>query len=151
MPGLVKKRGVGGWAGVGPGGGVWPVPGQHKAVGGVVEQGALLQDVVVEPTIFSPNGDGINDGVSFRFKVVKVGDASPVEVLIHDLGGRLIRRLVEQRGVSTGTYGLSWDGRDERGAIVPPGVYMARLRVDTDTEGAAIKDEEILRTIALAY
>jgi flagellar hook assembly protein FlgD len=107
--------------------------------------------VVVEPTIFSPNGDGINDGVSFRFKVVKVGDASPVEVLIHDLGGRLIRRLVEQRGVSTGMYGLSWDGRDERGAIVPPGVYMARLRVDTDTEGAAIKDEEILRTIALAY
>ena len=106
---------------------------------------------VVEPAVFSPNGDGINDGVSFRFKVVKVGDDSPVEVLIHDLGGRLIRSLIEQRALSTGTYGMSWDGRNQRGTIVPPGVYLARLRVDTDTEGAAVEDEEILRTISLAY
>ena len=29
--------------------------------------------------------------------------------------------------------------------------YLARLRVDTDTEGALIEDEEIFRTIAVAY
>ncbi len=141
----------GGWQRVDPGEAVETIPGNTTTVVGAVEQGALLQDVVVEPAVFSPNGDGINDGVSFRFKVVKVGDDSPVEVRIHDLGGRLIRRLIEQRGLSTGTYGLSWDGRDERGAIVPPGVYLARLRIDTDTEGAGIEDEEILRTIAIAY
>jgi flagellar hook assembly protein FlgD len=110
-----------------------------------------LQDVTVDPAVFSPNGDGINDEASFRFKVVKVSDDSPVEVLIHDLSGRVVRRLVEQRALSTGIYGLAWNGRDEGGKTVPPGVYLARLRVDTDTEGASIEDEEIFRTIAVVY
>ena len=83
--------------------------------------------------------------------MVKVGDDSPVEVLIHDLRGRLVRRLAEHRGLSTGTYGIAWDGRDEEGVMVLPGVYVARLRVDTDTEGARIDNAEIYRTIAVAY
>ena len=147
----LQNSSVGGWQRVDPGEAVGTVLGNTCSVVGAVKRGALLQDLVVEPAILSPNGDGINDEAFFRFKVVKVGDDSPVEVRIHDLGGRLIRRLVEQRGLSTGTYGLSWDGRDEYEAVVPPGVYLARLRVDTDTEGAAIEDEEILRTIAIAY
>ena len=101
--------------------------------------------------MFTPNGDGINDEASFRFAVVKVGDDSPVEVLIYDLQGRLVRRLAEQRALSTGSYGIAWDGRDEQGDIAPPGVYLARLRVDTDTEGSQIGNAEIFRTIAVAY
>ena len=118
---------------------------------GKVASGPLVQAVSVEPAAFSPNGDGINDEASFRFAVVKVGDDSPVEVLIYDLQGRLVRRLVEQRGLSTGSYGIAWDGRDGRGEVAPPGVYLARLRVDTDTEGAHIGHAEIFRTIAVAY
>ena len=45
---------------------------------------------------------------------------------------------------------IGWDGRDDTGVLVPPGVYYARLRIDTDTEGADI-DEQVLRTIAVAY
>ena len=74
-----------------------------------------------------------------------------MEVLIHDVRGRRVRRLVEQRPASTGIYGMEWDGRDEQGAVVPPGVYLARVRVDTDTEGARIGRAEVLRTIAVAY
>ena len=89
--------------------------------------------------------------MSFHFKVIKVGDDSPVEVLIYDLSGRLVRQLVEQRGVSTGEYGVVWDGRDESGLVVAPGVYVVRLRVDTDTQGARVGAGEVLHTIAVAY
>ena len=146
-----SASGVGGWQRVDPGEAVGEVVSNTTTLVGAVKQGALLQDIAVEPAAFSPNGDGINDQAQFRFKVVKVGDDSPVEVLIHDLRGRLVRRLVEQRGLTTGTYGIAWDGRDEDGATVPPGVYVARLRVDTDTEGARIGDAEIYRTVAVAY
>ena len=146
-----SASGVGGWQRVDPGEAVGEVVSNTTTLVGAVKHGALLQDIAVEPAAFSPNGDGINDQAQFRFKVVKVGDDSPVEVLIHDLRGRLVRRLVEQRGLTTGTYGIAWDGRDEDGATVPPGVYVARLRVDTDTEGARIGDAEIYRTVAVAY
>ena len=146
-----SAEGEGGWQRVDPGEAVAEVVSNTTTLVGKVASGPLVQSVSVEPTAFTPNGDGINDEASFRFTVVKVGDDSPVEVLIYDLQGRLIRRLAEQRALSTGSYGIAWDGRDEQGAVAPPGVYLARVRVDTDTEGSQIGNAEIFRTIAVAY
>ena len=144
-------EGEGGWQRVDPGEAVAEVVSNTTTLVGKVASGPLVQAVSVVPAVFTPNGDGINDEASFRFTVVKVGDDSPVEVHIYDLQGRLIRRLVEQRALSTGSYGIAWDGRDGQGDIAPPGVYLARLRVDTDTEGSQIGNAEIFRTIAVAY
>ena len=141
----------GGWQRVDPGEAVAEVVSNTTTLVGKVASGPLVQSVSVEPAVFSPNGDGINDEALFRFTVVKVGDDSPVEVFLYDLQGRLVRRLVEQRALSTGSYGIAWDGRDEQGAVAPPGIYLARLRVDTDTEGSQIGNAEIFRTIAVAY
>ena len=146
-----SAEGEGGWQRVDPGEAVAEVVSNTTTLVGKVASGPLVQAVSVEPTVFTPNGDGINDEASFRFTVVKVGDDSPVEVLIYDLQGRRVRRLAEQRALSTGSYGIAWDGRDEQGAVAPPGVYLARLRVDTDTEGSQIGNAEIFRTIAVAY
>ena len=146
-----SAEGEGGWQRVDPGEAVAEVVSNTTTLVGKVASGPLVQSVSVEPTAFTPNGDGINDEASFRFTVVKVGDDSPVEVLIYDLQGRLVRRLAEQRALSTGSYGIAWDGRDEQGAVAAPGVYLARLRVDTDTEGSQIGNAEIFRTIAVAY
>ena len=146
-----SAEGEGGWQRVDPGEAVAEVVSNTTTLVGKVASGSLIQAVSVESAAFTPNGDGINDETSFRFAVVKVGDDSPVEVLIYDLQGRLMRRLVEQRALSTGSYGIAWDGRDEQGAVVPPGVYLARVRVDTDTEGARIGRDEIFRTIAVTY
>ena len=144
-------EGEGGWQRVDPGEAVAEVVSNTTTLVGKVASGPLVQAVSVEPAVFTPNGDGINDEASFRFTVVKVGDDSPVEVHIYDLQGRLVRRLIEQRALSTGSYGIAWDGRDGQGDIAPPGVYLARLRVDTDTEGSQIGNAEIFRTIAVAY
>ena len=83
--------------------------------------------------------------------MVRVGDASPAEVLVYDLAGRLVRRLVEQRKVGTGAHTLLWNGRDQAGDIVPPGIYYARLRVATETDGAGVRNAEVLRTVSVAH
>ncbi len=142
---------AGGWQRVDPGEAVAAVISNTTTLVGKVKYGPLVQAVSVVPVAFSPNGDGINDEVSFRFAVVKVSDDSPVEVLIYDLQGRLVRRLAEQRGLSTGSYGIAWDGRDGQGEVAPPGIYLARLRVDTDTEGSQMGNAEIFRTVAVTY
>ena len=111
----------------------------------------LIRDATVRPAAFSPNGDGINDEAAFEFKVVRVGDASPAEVLLYDLSGRLVRRLLEERKISTGVHVLRWDGRDHSGEVVPPGIYYARLRVATETDGAGVSSSEVLHTVSVAY
>ena len=116
-----------------------------------VGRARLIHDAVVRPAAFSPNGDGINDETQFEFKVVRVGDDSPAEVSVYDLAGRLVRRLIERREVSTGAHALRWDGRDQLGEVVPPGIYYARLRVATETDGAGVENAEVLRTVSVAY
>jgi hypothetical protein len=51
--------------------------------------------------------------------------ADPVRILLHDVTGRRIRHL------NSGAVGadpvIRWDGRDDAGKPVPPGVYFYRL------------------------
>jgi hypothetical protein len=55
-----------------------------------------------------------------------LAEAGPVRLGLYDLGGRAVRTLVrDARGAGSCT--VAWDGRDDRGAPVPPGVYFARL------------------------
>jgi hypothetical protein len=50
----------------------------------------------------------------------------PVELTVHDVSGRLVRRL-ESGARQRGTHAVRWDGADSRGRIVPGGVYFVRL------------------------
>ena len=112
--------------------------------------GNLLQGLQ-GPGLFTPNGDGINDAALFEFSVVMVGAGPPAEVEIYDLSGRLLRRIQERRDISAGRYAISWDGLDESGNRVPPGLYTVRLGLDAATEGTGVKDTHAARTIAVAY
>jgi flagellar hook assembly protein FlgD len=82
---------------------------------------------------------------------VRVGDDSPVAATIYDFSGRLVRQIAERRSFSTGEYAIAWDGRNDGGKMVQPGIYFVRLEVQTDIEGAEIKDEAVLRTVAVTY
>jgi len=109
----------------------------------------ILSHVEIAPNPFSPNGDGVNDEISFRFRVFKVNTERAVEVTIHALGGRKIAGLLEQRPSASGEYEIAWDGRDEDGGHVAPGIYIARIRVDVDSEEA--KDAAIHRPVYVVY
>ena len=139
------------WQRVDPGDVLAHVPGNTTTVISSFESQALLTEVAVRPAVFSPNGDGINDRTFFLFKVVRVEDDSPVEASVYYLDGRRVRVLSEQRPLSAGSYEIGWDGRDESGDLVPPGLYCVRLHIRTNTVGAQVKDKTVLRTVAVAY
>ena len=139
------------WQRVEPGEVLAHVPGNTTTVVSSFKPQALLTDVAVRPAVFSPNGDGINDRTFFLFKVVRVEDDSPVEAAVCQLNGRRVRVLGRQRALSAGSYEISWDGRDEDGDLVPPGLYCVRLHIRTNTAGAAVDNKTVLRTVAVAY
>ena len=80
-----------------------------------------------------------------------VRESSAVSANIYDLNGRFVRRLAEQRETSTGSYALQWDGTNDAGKRVPPGLYIITLDVTTNTEGAGLNQKNPIRTIAVAY
>ncbi len=146
-----NESGGGSWQRVDPGDALEHINSNTTTVVSSVANNSLLTDVEVRPAIFSPNGDGINDQTLFAFKVVRVGDDSPVTATIYDFSGRQVRQVTERRAFSTGVYNMAWDGRSDEGVMVRPGIYFVRLEVQTDTEGANVKDEIALRTVAVAY
>ena len=103
------------------------------------------------PAVFTPNGDGVNDELVLRFAVVLVGARRSVEVSVFDLSGRLVRTLRQQEEVGAGEYEIEWDGEDEVGDRVPPGVYGLRFHVAADDDGADLDERDIIRTVAVAY
>ncbi len=146
-----QAGGAGAWQRVDPGDASAAIAGNTTTLVGAFRSVALIDQVEVVPTLFTPNGDGINEQAIFHFRVVRVGDSSPVQVSVYDLGGRLVRLLKEQRPFSTGVYAMGWDGRDGAGRLLPPGIYYARLSIDTEVEGARVGREQVLKVVSLTY
>ena len=103
----------------------------------------LIGDLQVVPSVFSPNGDGINDRVQIRFALFKAVDATP-SVRIFDLAGREVAALVSSGGDVLQSF--SWGGLDASGERVVPGVYVCRIDARADAGQG-----EVIRTIAVAY
>ncbi len=55
--------------------------------------------------------------------------AEPAEValVVLDLNGRIVRRLVPRAVEAAGTHDRLWEGRDDRGRALPAGIYLALL------------------------
>ena len=139
------------WQRVDPGDALASVDSEAITLIGEATGGGLLAGVDLSSPVITPNGDGINDEALFSLNVVRVADGSPVDLQIHDLGGRLVRRITVHGSAGTGLYEIAWDGLDANGLVVPPGIYLARLRVDTDDGGRRLEGREAVRTLAVSY
>lgn len=81
--------------------------------------------------VFTPNGDGINDGLDIGYDLLKLVAPTPVVVEVRDLAGELVREVY--RGLAAaGRHRQRWDGLDGRGQRVAPGVYICRVEVGTE-------------------
>ena len=104
----------------------------------------LVTKLEVGPNPFTPNGDLVNDQLQVSFDVQRLTAFRPIKFEVYDLGGRLLRRI-EQNAVSGG-YSLDWDGKDQKGNLVAPGLYLVRISVDADAASSAL-----VRLISVAY
>ncbi len=58
---------------------------------------------------------------------------SVVRLEVYDVQGRCARILVDGAAEAAGSHGIQWDGRDDSGRRVPPGVYYLHLRAGSGT------------------
>ncbi|HMB69355.1 MAG TPA: FlgD immunoglobulin-like domain containing protein, partial [bacterium] len=57
---------------------------------------------------------------------VRLPGAAAVQAAVYSADGRRLRMLTD-RNLSAGTHVVSWDGRDDAGRAVAPGVYFVRI------------------------
>jgi len=105
----------------------------------------IVRAPYIAPNPFTPNGDGINDAVTFSFDLFLVLNQVDVQVEIYDLSGRRIAQ-VQTGGSTAGNLQIDWDGRDNQGQVAPPGIYLYRLAIDMDDTST-----EHSGTLSLAY
>ena len=74
----------------------------------------------------APNPFNATSGTRLLVEVPEVGDevSRLVRVNIYNVRGTLVRRLLDAP-LQPGRYPVAWDGRDDAGALVPSGVYIA--------------------------
>ncbi len=114
----------------------------------------VLSRVKANPDVFSPNGDGICDYTVIEFVLSKIEEARNVDIKIFDLTGTVVRDLEVDR-LEAGEYTLRalqrvapgfWDGTDDGGDLLPPGIYIYQVKVKTDKESKVSNG-----TVVLAY
>jgi len=106
--------------------------------------GALFAAVRVDPKVFTPNGDGINDVLTVAYKLREVTQPRPIAVHIFNLAGAQVATLDPLRSQS-GEFTRHWAGRGPDGQLLPPGTYIYRLSVD------AIADQHNIGFFSLTY
>ncbi len=66
-----------------------------------------------------------NPSVSGTTLLLNSAVSGEQSLLLQDIAGRVVRRLGSGR-FDAGRRAVAWDGRDDAGRAVPPGVYLAR-------------------------
>jgi len=100
-----------------------PAVGAVREVAG--EPGSARPLRLSHPNPFAPN-----DRLS-----LSLTEAGRVRVRILDVAGRVVRRLFDGHR-EAGTSGITWDGRNDRGQSVTPGIYYALVSSGENRAGS---------------
>nr|MBC8422792.1 hypothetical protein [bacterium] len=73
-----------------------------------------------------------NPATTLAFTLEGDGDAR-TRIDIHDVLGRRVRRLAVG-SLPAGDHAVRWDGRDDAGAALPGGLYLAIVRAGDDAK-----------------
>ncbi|MBV6511732.1 MAG: hypothetical protein FMNOHCHN_01216 [Ignavibacteriaceae bacterium] len=117
----------------------------------------LIIRTTASPNPFTPNNDGRNDETYFQFFLGNIGEPGEyiggqtrkLTIKIYDLTGRLVRDLYDsydKAAAFISDNSIAWDGRDNGGRTVKPGVYLYQIYVESDNGG-----ESVTKTVVVAY
>lgn len=82
-------------------------------------------------TLYGNSPNPFNPETSIRYELAQ---DSPVRLEIYDAAGHRVRQLENAPSRPAGVHEVRWNGRDDRGATVPSGVYLYRLQAGTFQE-----------------
>lgn len=91
----------------------------------------VTEDIIPDPVVFSPNGDGYNDQMTIHFNLRKPGYVANVRIF--DIAGRVVKYLVNNESLaSQGSW--IWKGDSDSGQKLNLGVYIILVEL-YDPEG----------------
>jgi hypothetical protein len=70
------------------------------------------------------------DAINIRWQITDNGYQmieKTIELRVYDISGRVVRNLDELSSVIASQSSVEWDGRDEKGRRLSPGIYFVRL------------------------
>ena len=68
-----------------------------------------------------------NPATEIRFDLPRPGG---VDLVVYDVRGRQVRRLLAGTALTGGPHCVVWDGLSDSGTEVPPGVYLCRIQAE---------------------
>ena len=95
---------------------------------GVVPRALPRTGLTVRPNPFN----AASGAAQIQIDLAKVQHPQALTVALYDLAGRRVRVLWDGRAAEAGRKRLEWDGRDESGRLVVPGLYLLRVEIDAD-------------------
>jgi len=94
-----------------------------------------------QPAVVTPNGDGHNDTIEIAYDLAYLTEQVQVEIGVHDLSGRR-RALVWSGPRAAGRHAEQWNGAADNGQALPPGLYVLRISVDTQS-GSLVRVRQV--------
>ena len=89
----------------------------------IVRAPPVLSLVATSPAIFSPNGDGRDDGTTITVRTLQTLRLT-VQVRQGAATGPIVRTLASDRQFLPGDLPFAWDGRGTSGDVAPDGPYV---------------------------
>ncbi len=89
------------------------------------QENTNVEDITVEPEVFSPDNDGKDDLLNIIYNFAEPGNS--LSVIIYNKNGKAVRSLIENEYV--GTKGMiTWDGVTDDNVKAPVGIYIIYIK-----------------------
>jgi len=103
---------------------LYGTPGYQNSV--FMENQEVTGQVEINPSVFSPDGDGFDDVTIINLSAFKKGYTA--KIIVFDAQGRLVKNLVNCQNIANQSC-FVWNGTDENGKIVPIGIYVVYVEL----------------------
>lgn len=116
-----------------------------RVISGAADVFSVLRDITFSSPVVTPNGDGIHDEIEINYALFGLPESVPVELRVHRMdGGRLVTLPLGEQ--MAGFHTTRWDGRDESGRLVQPGMYLISIAVLAER-----RNDLSIRPVGVAY